>query len=297
MMTPSIGGGHAPTELPRGIPGTGDPRNRGSAQGHAWNQCPRALGASPLSALPERGPKDRGRSRGTARATSRRQLPGPGWGRGSGGARAGFSRSPRGSRIRRGSGTAEHVRLQLPAAAPAAPGRHSGGAGGARPPPAPGPARPALLLRPSCLAPSLSPLSSSPSPGPPMTFLSICKVTAALSRQDGAEATSALPALAWGAGVGGDPARCHLQGHAGPPPTQLCPARPGRCRAMGGGCHGHAVPWGARRRPPRTREGAVGRVPPPPLRRLAQDQKELSIPAPDLSPMTPSSCETLPWQP
>lgn len=48
-----------------------------------------------------------------------------------------------------------------------------------------------------------------------------------------------------------------------------------------------------------TQEWEMGQIHPAPhlpLGRLAQDQKESSIPASDLSPMTPSPCETLPWQ-
>lgn len=157
---------------------------------------------------------------------------------------------------------------------------------------------------------SFSPFSSSPSSGPPMTFPSACKVTAAPSPQHRAEGTLTphsppAPALARGGAGGGDAPQCHAQRHAGPLPTLSPPAAlpapggtPGSCGLTGRGCPGHAAGVRGTRgaRPPAHRKGRWAGSGPPPCR-LAQDQKERSIPAPDLSPMTPSPCETLPWQP
>lgn len=200
-MAPSTGGGHALAELPGGIPWSEDPQTSGNAQGGVGIREPREQ-------PPEWSPKDRAQSPGTARATSPRRLPGPGWVAVwgcQGGVCASAPQRGRGARSRRGSGAAEHVGLQLAAAAPAAPARHAGGAGVS------GRLRPWPCLgcaAPSCLTPSFFSFSPSPSPGPPMTFVSICKVTAALSRQDDAEATSALPRLVWPGGrSGGDTAR------------------------------------------------------------------------------------------
>lgn len=200
-MAPSTGGGHALAELPGGIPWSEDPQTSGNAQGGVGIREPREQ-------PPEWSPKDRAQSPGTARATSPRRLPAPGWVAVwgcQGGVCASAPQRGRGARSRRGSGAAEHVGLQLAAAAPAAPARQAGGAGVS------GRLRPWPCLgcaAPSCLTPSFFSFSPSPSPGPPMTFVSICKVTAALSRQDDAEATSALPRLVWPGGrSGGDTAR------------------------------------------------------------------------------------------
>lgn len=211
-------------------------------------------------------------------------------------------------------GAADHVQLRREPVSPAAPvGRRRG-----RPEPfcTFASARAARLLRPLLAPPSPALL--------PFLLVPITGATHDLSEHlqghsspvpaggGGRDPGPSLPAPCPGAGPGGrrwgggNAPQPHAHRHAGPSPTPLGSAHPGAGRGAAGRraggalatlCPGHAAGDGGTRGgggTSRTQDQEMGWIRPPP--RLAQDQKEPSIPAPDLSPMTPSPCETLPWQ-